>query len=222
MAKRVHNMAKYFNYFPKTPYYKSKDSTSLDVVTNITTRFNFDNRFRQNAATYYKYKIREGETPEILASKIYGSPEKHWVILSLNNIVDPIFEWPLPNRSFGKFIESKYKASASANQTGLEWATANVYGYYKVVTRSNPNTGVINVNRIKLDANTYNSTTQTTTNYTLEDGTSLIVAITKESKTYYEYEQEINENKRLISILKPEFVTELESELIAVMKDSIA
>ena len=54
-------MAKYFNYFPKTPYYKGKNSTSLDVVTNITTRFNFDNRFRQNAATYYKYKIKDGE-----------------------------------------------------------------------------------------------------------------------------------------------------------------
>ena len=215
-------MAKYFNYFPKTPYYKGMDSKSLDIVTNITTRFNFDNRFRQNAATYYKYKIKDGETPEILASKLYGSPEKHWVILSLNNIVDPIFEWPLPYRSFSKFIESKYIGNASGSQTGLEWATANIYGYFKVVTRNNPSTATINVNRIKLDANTYNSTVESTTNYTLEDGTSLTVAITKETKTYYEYEQEINENKRLISILKPEFVTEIEAELISTMKDSIA
>jgi hypothetical protein len=215
-------MAKYFNYFPKTPYYKSMDSKSLDIVTNITTRFNFDNRFRQNAATYYKYKIKDGETPEILASKLYGSPEKHWVILSLNNIVDPIFEWPLPYRSFSKFIESKYIGNASGSQTGLEWATANIYGYFKVVTRNNPSTATTNVNRIKLDANTYNSTVESTTNYTLEDGTSLTVAITKETKTYYEYEQEINENKRLISILKPEFVTEIEAELISTMKDSIA
>ena len=114
-------MAKYFNYFPKTPYYKGRNSTSLDIVTNITTRFNFDNRFRQNAATYYKYKIKDGDTPEILASKIYGSPEKHWVILSLNNIVDPLYEWPLTNRILGKFIEMKYVGNASAGQTGLEW-----------------------------------------------------------------------------------------------------
>ena len=73
-----------------------------------------------------------------------------------------------------------------------------------------------------MDANTYNSTVESTTNYTLEDGTSLSIAITKETKTYYEYEQEINENKRLISILKPEFVTEIEAELISTMKDSIA
>ena len=176
----------------------------------------------QNAATYYKYKIKDGDTPEILASKIYGSPEKHWVILSLNNIVDPLYEWPLTNRILGKFIESKYIDNASAGQTGLEWATSNTYGYYKVVTKTNPDIGMTDTNKFKIDANTYNDLVETNNSYVLEDGSNLRIVVTKETKSYYEYEQELNENKRLISILKPEFVSEIEAELISIMKDTVA
>ena len=48
-------MANYFNFFPKTAYYKDKDSTSLDVITNITVRYNFSNDLKKNSAAYYKY-----------------------------------------------------------------------------------------------------------------------------------------------------------------------
>ena len=219
-------MAKYFNFFPKTSYYKSKDSTSLDVVTNITTRYNFNDALKQNAATYYKYKIKDGDTPEILASKIYGSPEKHWIILAMNNIVDPLYEWPLGQRTIGKFIEAKYSSPSYANTantgvTGLEWATNNTQAYYKVEKRTDTSTGLYREDRIRLDANTYANVVISDTNYTLEDGTPLRIVVSKETKTYYEYENELNENKRNITILKPEFVIDIESEFINVMKDSI-
>ena len=219
-------MAKYFNFFPKTAYYKSKDSTSLDVVTNITTRYNFNDTLKQNAATYYKYEIKDGDTPEILASKIYGSPEKHWIILAMNNIVDPLYEWPLGQRTIGKFIEAKYSSSSYANTaytgvTGLEWATNNTQAYYKVEKRTDTSTGLYREDRIRLDANTYANVVISDTNYTLEDGTPLRIVVSKETKTYYEYENELNENKRNITILKPEFVIDIEAEFINVMKDSI-
>ena len=219
-------MAKYFNFFPKTAYYKSKDSTSLDVVTNITTRYNFNDTLKQNAATYYKYEIKDGDTPEILASKIYGSPEKHWIILAMNNIVDPLYEWPLGQRTIGKFIEAKYSSSSYANTaytgvTGLEWATNNTQAYYKVEKRTDTSTGLYREDRIRLDANTYANVVISDTNYTLEDGTPLRIVVSKETKTYYEYETELNENKRNITILKPEFVIDIEAEFINVMKDSI-
>jgi len=218
-------MAKYFNFFPKTSYYKSKDSTSLDIVTNITSRFNFDDRLKQNASTYYKYKIKDGDTPEILASKIYGSPEKHWIILAMNNIVDPLYEWPLGQRTIGKFIEAKYSSSSYANTaytgvTGLEWATNNTQAYYKVEKRTDTSTGLYREDRIRLDANTYANVVISDTNYTLEDGTPLRIVVSKETKTYYEYENELNENKRNITILKPEFVIDIEAEFKNVMKET--
>ena len=31
--------------------------------------------------------MEDNDTPEIIAAKVYGSSEKHWVILNMNNIV---------------------------------------------------------------------------------------------------------------------------------------
>ena len=219
-------MAKYFNFFPKTSYYKSKDSTSLDVVTNITTRYNFNDALKQNAATYYKYEIKDGDTPEILASKIYGSPEKHWIILAMNNIVDPLYEWPLGQRTIGKFIEAKYSSpsfsdTANTAVSGTSWAKNNTQAYYKIETRTNLSNGLFKKSTITVDANTYNNVITSTTNYTLTDGTPLKVVVSKETQNYYDYETQLNENKREIIILKPEFSKEVDEEFKRIMGDSL-
>ena len=219
-------MAKYFNFFPRTTYYKNKDSTSEDIITNITTRYNFNDGLKQNAATYYKYKIKDGDTPEILAFKFYGSSEKHWIILAMNNIIDPIYEWPLPQRTICKFIEAKYSSSLYANTantgvTGLEWATNNIQAYYKIETRTNTSTGLYREDKIRLDANTYANVITSDTSYTLSDNTPLRIVVSKETETYYYHEIELNENKREIAILKPEFLVNIEEEFRAVMRDLI-
>ena len=219
-------MAKYFNFFPKTTYYKSKDSTSVDILTNITARYNFNDGLKQNAATYYKYKIKDGDTPEILAFKFYGSPEKHWIILAMNNIIDPIYEWPLAQRTIGKFIEAKYSDASYANTaytgvTGLEWAKNNTQAYFKIETKTNTTTGLYKQDRIRLDANTYANVVISDTSYTLSDKTPLRVVVSKETQTYYDYEIELNENKRNITILKPEFLVDIEEEFKTVMRDSL-
>ena len=75
-------MANYFNFFPVT-YYTSgaNNTTSLDVVTNIISRFSFASGLKDNTAAFYKYQIKESDTPEIIASKFYGNPERHWIVL---------------------------------------------------------------------------------------------------------------------------------------------
>ena len=48
----------------------------------------------------------------------------------------------------------------------------------------------------------------TTTTYTLQDGSITTETISKTTQTYYDYEVELNDNKRTIRLLKSEFVTE--------------
>jgi len=88
-------MSKYFNYFPKTVYSTANNLTQTDIVTNITSRFGFEQSLRENTSAYYKYSIQDGDTPEIIASKFYGDPEKHWMVLAYNNIIDPQWDWPM-------------------------------------------------------------------------------------------------------------------------------
>jgi hypothetical protein len=208
-------MSKYFNYFPKT-IYSAEDAGEgygVDYVTNITSRFGFETSFKDNTSVYYKYDIQDSDTPEIIADKMYGSSEKHWVVLMLNDIVDPQFDWPLDQRTINVFINEKYSANASVGQTGLAWAQTNTHSYYKVEKRTTISTGTYLESKIQLDANTYANTIISTDTKTLKDGSTIKIDVTKETKSYYDYEIETNEAKRTINILKPEFVPAVESEL---------
>jgi hypothetical protein len=208
-------MAKYFSYFPTTPYIKDDDSSDLDTLTNITARFGFEESFKENNSAYYEYEVRDGDTPEVIASKIYGDSEKHWIILSFNDITDPNYDWPLEQRTLVSFIDAKYTANAdTANgQTGIVWSKANIKEYYKVETTTHNASETITINKYEIDANTYaNVSSSTTSGFELEDGSFIDIAVSKETKTYYDYEIEENEKKRNIKILKPEFVSAVVQE----------
>ena len=209
-------MAKYFNYFPKTVY--TLNSLDVETVTNITSRFGFEQSFKDNSAVYYEYDIQDGDTPEIIATKFYDSPERHWAVLMINNIVDPQFDWPLDQRTIISYINEKYSANASVGQSGTTWSQANIHSYYKVETRTSNSTGSELQSKLQIDANTYANVAATTTNLTLDDGNLITIKVSKETKSYYDYEIEENEAKRTIKLLKPEFVSSIEEELRNVFK----
>jgi len=209
-------MSKYFSYFPKTVY--TLDSSNADAVTSIVSRFAFESSFRNNTAVYYEYNIQDSDTPEIIANKFYGDSEKHWVVLMLNQIVDPQFDWPLDQRTIISFINEKYSANASVGQSGITWAQGNIHSYYKIETRTTNSTNTELQTKLQVDSNTYANVAASTTNLLLEDGNSITITISKETKTYYDYEVEQNENKRTIKLLKPEFVSPIEDELRAVFR----
>ena len=217
-------MARYFNFFPKTLYSANNASLGLDTVTNITARFGFEATLKENSAAFYKYDIRDGDTPEIIASKYYDSPERHWIVLMFNDIYDPQFDWPLDDRNLVSYIDNKYSANnyadtANTSVKGITWAlnSGNVQAYYKVITRTNSD-GVSFEEKIELDATTYANTGATTQAYTLQDGSQITEVVSKQTQSYYQYEINVNEAKRTIKLLKPEFVQAVEKEFKKVIK----
>ena len=126
-------MAKYFSKFPKV-FYGFNDN-SVDLLTNVTVRFALEKTLKENTSAYYNYSVIEGETPEIIASKLYGSPERHWIILMMNDIVDIENEWPLQYNTLNRFIERKYSQpeyadTANTSNSGISWAMSNIKTYY--------------------------------------------------------------------------------------------
>lgn len=207
-------MANYFRYFPQT-YYNLEDSkNSVDVVTNIMSKFSFEPSFKNNSVIYYEYVVTDGETPEMLAHKIYGSAEKHWIILSLNDIVNPLTDWPVEQRSLINIIDKKYESFANTANgfTGLAWAEQNIQSYYKTEKQTDLSTNESISKTIIIDSNTYSNVTPSSSTYTLQSNNVIRIDISKGTKTYYEYELEQNELKRKIKILKLEFVSAVEDE----------
>lgn len=215
-------MAKFFNYYPKTFYTTSKQSSGLDSVTNIISRFGFEKKLKENSSAFYKYSIKDSDTPEIIASKFYDNPERHWIVLLFNDIIDPQYDWPLQNNTLIEFIDAKYTANGAANTTpvsGIQWAqsTNNAKAYYKIITRTSADNTEI-IEKFQVDANTYANVAATSISYTLDNGAIVTETISKEKQTYYDYEVEVNESKREIKLLKSEFVPEVEKEFKRVIK----
>lgn len=213
-------MANYFSKFPKL-FYSYNDYNTADLVTNIMARFSLEKSTKENTAVYYEYDVTEGDTPEIIASKMYDSPERHWIVLMMNDIVDPQYDWPLTTITLNNYIDKKYSTSEYANSNtsgaGLSYAQSNTHSYYKIITTTIPNGNKIE-NRYEIDANTYANVVTSSSSVTLQDNSVITIATTKSTKNYYAYEVEENEKKRKIKLLKPEFVTDLEKELGVVFR----
>lgn len=209
-------MATFFNYYPKTFYTSNNDTAGLESVTNLITRFKFEEGIKQNSAAFYKYNIQDGDTPEIIADKYYNDVEKHWIVLLFNDIVDPQWDWPLDSREIIDYIDKKYTANGAANttvQTGIAWALSenNVQAYFKIITTTSFD-GTQKIEKLQVDQNTYANIAATTTSYTTQAGESVTIAVTKETQTYYDYEVNLNESKREIKLLKSDFVDAVNKE----------
>jgi hypothetical protein len=209
-------MANYFNFFPKTFYSLNSKNNALDVVTNIISRFAFESTLKENSLVYYSYTVQDSDTPEIIAHKFYGNAERHWIILMFNSIVDPQFDWPLNSRSFAEYVNQKYNDRIEGTEflSGFDWAASqsNVHSYYKVIKRISLLDNTVFQTDIQIDEDQYNQLAPFFTDYVLQNGTSVREEITKKIKTFLQYEDEINEQKRLIKLLKPEFIPAVESE----------
>ena len=209
-------MSKYFNFFPNALY--TVDTITGDVVKNLTARYSFEKSFKDNTSVCYEYDIQDSDTPEIIASKFYGDPERHWVVLMFNDITDPQFDWPMDYRTLISFVDNKYSSNANVGQSGSNWAQSHTHAYYKIETRTTINTNTITINKIEVDANTYANVASSSSTVTLADGNVITIAISKDSQSYYDYEMELNESKRRIKLLKQEFVSAVEEEFRRVIR----
>ena len=97
----------YFQNFPKIPY-DSVGNGEAKVVTNLLRRVGIRAKVKANTMLYDTYDVRNGETPESIAFKLYDDAELHWVILLVNDITDRFHDWPLTEAQFLQFIKDKY------------------------------------------------------------------------------------------------------------------
>ena len=91
----------YFENYPVI-IYKNKD------VTNLLRRIAIRSKVKTNTLFFDTYDVKEGETPEIIADKLYGDPQLHWVIMIVNNVVDRYHGWPMFGNQFLDYVNEKY------------------------------------------------------------------------------------------------------------------
>jgi len=220
----------YFELFPRTGYdIDGKLITKYQTVTNIFFRVRVIREVLQNISAYYEHTISDGDTPEILAEKVYRDPGAYWIILLANEIVDPQYEWPLDSRSFRKYIVNKYGSISNAKTT--------YHHYEKVITREESFTEIVTETRFIINQSdvsssqdnvpswyeSYDSLPETQSVETIDmGGGRTVIQTTKRNRvSNFDWEQSQNEKRRLIKIIKPEYYTRISDELLSLTRTSV-
>ena len=207
-------MGKFFDQFPSIIYDIDGNVISkYDNVTNIFFRLQVVQSVLNNISSYYLHVVSDSETPEIIAEAVYGDPEAHWIILLANNIVDAQYDWPLNPTSFGSYITKKYGSIANAK--------LQIHHYEKVIRRELDGDVVsetrFQINKEKLTDNDMDvpydyyegdgslPETQSVETIDMGNGQTVVEIIYRDAITYYDYEESLNEAKRQIKIIKPEY-----------------
>ena len=103
----------YFSIVPSIVYdekpikYPFSDADRV-IAKNFFRRYKLNDDIFSYAVFFNKYAIEDGERPDILADKLYGSPKYDWVILLTNNLVNAQYDWPLSNYDLTKTLEKEY------------------------------------------------------------------------------------------------------------------
>ena len=185
-------MSNYFHTFPTLPY--DTDGTmpnKYQTVRNIMNRAKIKDSIKSDIAAYYPYFVQEGERPDILSFKYYGSVSYAYLILLFNNIIDPQFDWPLNTIDFENYIIAKYgSVSAAYDETKF---------YYQIFRAEVPKTETRDRQeevKFIVDETTYNA----------------LAIASRKKVTAYDYETQLNDNKRHIKLINKDLIEDVDQQ----------
>lgn len=99
----------YFKQLPQILYnFPIGDTEKVIIVRDITANVRVLKEVLENVSLYDEYDIVDGETPEIVSEKIYGSPTYHWALMIANQRFDYINDWPLTYDRIQQYCIDKY------------------------------------------------------------------------------------------------------------------
>lgn len=105
----------YFIQFPVIYYeYDIGGTIELRPISDITHNVRFRKEVLENIALYNTYDVKDGETPDILADRVYGSSKYHWAIMIFNNRYDYMKDWPMTTNVLDEYIADTYSMSVRA------------------------------------------------------------------------------------------------------------
>jgi len=186
-------MANYFRNLPRVGYdINGTGKESFLSVTNIMKRVKFKPSVLDDISNYYPYFVKEGERPDIIAHAQYGNIGYAYLILLVNDIYDPNFDWPLSSQIFEKFIINKYGS--------VTIALSGVKNYFQIIRAEVARTGTSErVPEVKfaVDETTFNAL-----------GTG-----DRSTLSNYDHEVELNEAKREIRLINPDFIQDIDYQV---------
>ncbi len=178
----------YFRELPDILYQSqaSDRNSSRDYirVKNLFRRVKLRDDLQNVFTVFNKYQITEGERPDTVAEKLYGSSDYDWVVLLTAGIINVYDQWPLSDKDLYQYAENKYGNDLTAVR------------FYET-TEVKDSSGRLILPKGKVVDSGFTIPNPSNPNATINPVTAI---------TNYEYEVRENEDKRSIYLLRPEYL----------------
>ena len=179
------------SYFRELPdlFYQSplKDRVSSREyvrVKNLFRRVKLRDDLQNVFTLFNKYEINQGERPDTVAEDLYGSADLDWVVMLTAGIINVRDQWPLSDAELYRYAANKY---------GDELNSTRFYETTEVKDSS----GRLILPKGKVVDSGFTIPNPANKSTTLNPVTGI---------SNYEYEVRVNDDKRLIYILKPDYL----------------
>ena len=189
----------YFRELPDLNYQsplKTKNSSRSYVrVKNLFRRVKLRDDLQNSFTMFNKYQIPDGSRPDIVAEELYGNAELDWVVCLTAGIININNDWPLSSRDIYRFSESKYGTDLN-----------NIHHYETTEVKDGNG-------RVVLPARKHVDSTFTIP----KPGTDAATLNPVVGVSNYEYEVELNENKRGIYVLRRDYLQQFLNDMRTIM-----
>lgn len=185
----------YFKFLPDIQYispFESRQSNDEYVLAkNLFKRIKISDDGSGAAFLFNKYVIEEGERPDTVSAKVYGNSNYDWLVIVAAGIINQRDEWPLSSQELYEFALNKYGNDLTAIK------------HYRTTEVKDSN------GRLILPAGQI-----VDKNFTIANPDNPLSTLNPvEGLTNYEYEYELNNEKRTINMIKPEYRLQIVTEL---------
>jgi hypothetical protein len=174
------------------------------LAKNFFRRYKLSDGSFNYTTLFKEYVMTDEDRPDILSNKFYQNSDYDWIILITNNIINTYFDLPVKEAYLYDMVNEAY-ATSSGSQT----YPADRIHHYETYEIKNSSGKTVLRGGVKVEKSFYDSAFKYFNN-----GAILSLPGNQVSKpvTNYEYEKDLNDQKRKIYILRPEFVQEFISQ----------
>ena len=181
----------YFRQLPELNYPSlandRKSAYDYQKVKNIFKRAVIRDDLFDEVVAFTKYSVVGDERPDQVAYNFYGDSGLDWVVLTTNNIIHVRDEWPMGNQDFLTYLNAKYTAEQ----------LSNIHHYETKLIRDSRGR-LIQPEGLTVPAGH---------SISFLDNGALRTESQLTSFTFLEHENNLNDKKRDIDILRPEYLS---------------
>ena len=197
-------MSNYFSQIPNFEYISRLPDAKISdyiPVKNIFKKGKLREDIFRDISVFTKYKIIGEDRPDNVAFKFYGDANLDWLVLTSNNIINVYEEWPMTQFNFENYLLEKY----------VTYEKINEVHHHETTEVKNTLGAIIVPAGLQVDSDFSISF--------FDDEIGTMTTVTPViSVTNYEYEDNLQTDRRNIFLVKPRFVNVIKDDLEEMME----